>query len=98
MALGKKTGGRTKGTKNKRTLATESQIEALKQAGTDPKDYLIGVMAGTHEHDPHKVRAAEVLMEYMYSKLARMEVKGEIDATINVTLQNDLADQESEPP
>ncbi len=81
MALGKKTGGRQKGTRNKRTLATERQIKKLKQAGKDPKDYLAGVMAGTHEHDPNKVRAAEVLMEFYYPKLQRTTVKADVRIT-----------------
>lgn len=64
-----------KGSRNKVTLATEAQIEKLKQAGTDPKDYIIGVMAGTHEFDPIKMRAAEILMEFFYAKLSRVEMK-----------------------
>ncbi len=64
-----------KGSRNKVTLATEAQIKKLKQAGTDPKDYIIGVMAGTHEFDPIKFRAAEVMMEYCYAKLSRVEMK-----------------------
>ena len=55
--------GRKHGSRNRVSLATEAQIKELKKAGTDPKDYIIGVMAGTHEFDAIKMRAAENLMD-----------------------------------
>ena len=84
--------GRKHGSRNRVSLATEAQIKELKKAGTDPKDYIIGVMAGTHEFDAIKMRAAETLMEFYYPKLARQEIKGQVDATLTVVLANSLAD------
>lgn len=79
--MGVRTGnpkGRPKGSRSKKTLATEKQIKKLKQAGADPKDYIAGVMKGTHEYDPIKMRAAEILMEYTYAKLQRTQVQAEV--------------------
>lgn len=68
-----------KGSKNKRTLATDKQLEQMKQEGVDPKDYLTGILAGTTEYEQHRFRAAEVLMEYTYAKLSRQTIDGNLN-------------------
>jgi len=70
---------RPTGSRAKKTLATERQLAEMRKAGVDPKDYLIGILAGTVEYDEHKFRAAETLMEFMYAKLSRQTIDGNLN-------------------
>lgn len=63
MALGKKTGGRAKGTQNKATAARQEQVAA---DGVTPLDVMLENMRFAHEH------AAEVL-----AKVMSLEPEGE---------------------
>lgn len=79
MALGRKTGGRQKGTRNKRTLATERQAQKRRAEGIDPMDYISGVLKGDVAYDEIKYKAAFDLMPYCHPKLASTEVKGDME-------------------
>lgn len=89
MALGKKTGGRQKGTPNKRTLATDRQREQLRKEGIDPKDYIIGVLNGD-DYDEIRYKAALDLMEFYYPKLSRTEMKAKVEITEHEAALKDL--------
>lgn len=73
MALGKKTGGRSKGTPNKATSAKAAEIAS---SGLTPLDYMLSVMRD--EQNPRDVRldAANKAAPYVHPKLAAVEHSG----------------------
>lgn len=74
MAVGKKTGGRTKGTPNKTTAAVkEAILEAFKQAGGTA--YLLKVA----EEDPKTFCA-------LLGKVLPTEIAGEVDVGLTVNI------------
>jgi len=88
-------GGRKKGARKKKKLATDRQLAKMRKAGEDPKEYIIGVMSGTHEYCEIKFRAAEVLMPYCYSRMPVLAVaKVEDGANMIVDgVDRDVADR-----
>lgn len=78
MALGKKTGGRKKGTPNKKTLDRQKAAKSLQDEGVDPKDYIVSCIKDPTNFDEIKYRASVDLMPYMYAKLASTSVKGSL--------------------
>lgn len=80
-----------KGSRNKKTLATEAQRQQLIDQGVDPKDYIVSCLADPENFNEIKFRAAETLMEYYYAKLSRMDVtalhgfKKGASLTVNLT-------------
>ena len=98
MALGKKTGGRQKGTRNKKTLATERQREEMRKKGLDPKDYVIACLNDPEQFDAIQYKAAIDLMPYYYPKLANIDMtavhgfKKGASLTVNLVPKADDAD------
>lgn len=70
---------RTKGSRNKKKLATDRQIQAMREEGTDPKDYITSCMKDPTNFDPIRFKAAETLMEYTHAKLSRTTLDGKLD-------------------
>ncbi len=85
MAKGFKTGGRQKGSVNKKTL---EQMEAVKEAGLTPLEYLLSVMrediptnmepADKARLIDRKIDAAKAAAPYVHHKLTSVEMTAEI--------------------
>ena len=83
MAKGCKTGGRKRGTRNKKTL---EMIERVMAFGTAPLDYLLGVMRNEKADPAARFEAAKAAAPYCHPKLAAIEHSGKDDAAVNVAL------------
>ena len=70
-----KTGGRQKGTLNKRTAAT---LEAIAASGTTPLQYLIAVMRDETNDPAVRLDAAKAAAPYCHAKLANVEVNASV--------------------
>ena len=79
MAVGKKTGGRTKGVPNKVTAA---KAQAIAESGLTPLDYLLDVMRNVTNEASVRIDAAKAAAPYCHARLSNVEFKGEIDATV----------------
>jgi len=66
MAVGKKTGGRVKGTPNKRTLGKEREIAA---SGLTPLDYMLGVMRDKTVDNDRRDEMAKAAAPYVHPRL-----------------------------
>ena len=83
MALGKKTGGRQKGSVNK---ATARKAAIVAESGLTPLDYMLSVMREDIPKDAsietkiamtsHKMDAAKAAAPYVHPKLATTEITG----------------------
>jgi len=72
MALGRKTGGRTKGTPNK---ATAAKAAAVAMSGLTPLDYLLGVVRDEGADIALRVDAAKAAAPYIHPKLQPVDGK-----------------------
>lgn len=59
MALGKKTGGRRKGSRNKRTAVLQAAVSAAAEAGPTPLDHLLAVMRDPNNDPAIRLDAAK---------------------------------------
>jgi hypothetical protein len=73
MALGRKTGGRQKGTPNKRTADLAERLEAL---GCDPVGELASLAMDPATEPALKARCYIDLLAYLYPKRKAVEVSG----------------------
>jgi hypothetical protein len=73
MAKGRKTGGRQKGTPNKRTQEVVAKIEA---SGLTPLDYMLKVMRDENELPDVRLDAAKAAAPYVHPRLATIENTG----------------------
>jgi hypothetical protein len=73
MAKGRKTGGRQKGTPNKRTQEVVARIEA---SGLTPLDYMLKVMRDENEVLDVRLDAAKAAAPYVHPRLASIENTG----------------------
>jgi hypothetical protein len=71
MAAGKKTGGRTKGTPNKRRGEMES---AQRDSGLSPLDYMLQLMRDETADPRRRDYAASQAAPYCHPKLANVEL------------------------
>jgi hypothetical protein len=70
MALGRKTGGRARGTKNKASTARE---QAIAESGLTPLDYMLDLMR-TAENPAIRFEAAKAAAPYIHPRLANVDV------------------------
>jgi hypothetical protein len=73
MAIGKKTGGRQKGTPNKASAALANEIAA---SGLTPLDYMLDVLRDENADPKDRMWAAEKAAPYVHPKLATIEHSG----------------------
>lgn len=81
MAVGRKTGGRTKGTPNKTTQALQAQADAarksLDEAGAaTPLDVMLAVMRNPELAVELRFEAAKAAAPYLHPRLASVEHSG----------------------
>lgn len=73
MAKGHKTGGRQKGTPNKRTAETIAKVEA---SGLMPLDYMLAVLRDESVPSQECMEAAKNAAPYVHSKMSTVEMTG----------------------
>ena len=94
MAIGKKTGGRRKGTPNKATAKRESEIA---KSGITPLEYMLKVMRDSKADAGRRDDMAKAAAPYVHPKLANMQHTGRNGgpiATMDVTKLKGMTDQE----
>jgi hypothetical protein len=69
----KKTGGRKKGSKNKKTLERAKVIAAIKASGTDPVSFFADLLRNESAPLDLRFQAAKELAPFMHPKLASVE-------------------------
>lgn len=74
MARGIKTGGRQKGTPNKRTVAKRAAVEAAAARGMLPLDYMLRVMRSSRLDVGTRLEAAKAAAPYCHPKLSQIEL------------------------
>ena len=79
-----KTGGKTKGTRNKRTVARDN--ERL-QSGLDPLDFLIEVFRDETQDISRRIEAAKAVCPYKHAQMNSVEFTG----SLNITHEQALA-------
>jgi hypothetical protein len=103
MARGRKTGGRKKGTPNKRTsvLATKAEAAVAGAGGEQPLDYLLRIMRDPSTEPHRRDAAAKAAAPYIHPQLQAvahrmLDSDGEpLTPTINLTINPPVA---IEPP
>lgn len=75
MALGRKTGGRTKGVPNK---ATAEKAAAVAASGLTPLEYMLAVMRDHEQPAEARLDAAKNAAPYVHPRLAAVEHTGKV--------------------
>lgn len=73
MAQGKKTGGRQKGTPNRKNAALVAAVEA---SGLTPLEYMLSVLRSPETPPDMKFEAAKAAAPYVHARLAAVEHAG----------------------
>jgi hypothetical protein len=75
IALGKrqKTGGRQKGTPNRRTVEPQAALAAIKASGTSPMAFFADLLANEQAPLELRFQAAKELAPYVHPRLASVE-------------------------
>lgn len=85
MAQGVKTGGRTKGTPNRRRLETREQLQAyLDHRGINVFETLVTTMLTTTD-ERIKVQCAQVIADRLLPRLKSVEIAGDPERPLTVT-------------
>jgi hypothetical protein len=83
MALGRKTGGRTAGTPNRRTQDLAARLEAL---GVDPVLGLAQIAQDATAPIELRARVQCELMAYLYPKRRALDVNGQAQQPISINI------------
>lgn len=83
MAKGLKTGGRQKGSRNKRT---EAQAAAIENSGLTPLDYMLTVLRDPKQDIDLRMEAARSAAPYVHPKLANIELTGKDGKPLEVKI------------
>ncbi|MFU0503639.1 hypothetical protein [Pseudaminobacter sp. NGMCC 1.201702] len=96
MAVGKKTGGRQKGTPNRATARREREIS---KSGMTPLEYMLKVMRNPKADAGRRDDMAKAAAPYVHPKLASMQHTGRNGGpiqTVDITRLKGMSDQELE--
>jgi hypothetical protein len=91
MALGRKTGGRKKGSRNKRPRELIERIEA---SGLVPLDYMLSVMRDETAPPARRDEMAKAAAPFCHPRLAAVKMSGDKDAPLfdlSALTDNELA-------
>ena len=80
---GERRGGRQKGSVNRKT---ERFHKAVTEYGTTPLDFLLAAMADDENPMPMRLDAAKSAAPYVHPRLAAVEVSGNKDAPLGLTI------------
>ncbi len=73
MAVGYKTGGRTKGSLNKATIAAQAAAASAHDGLLTPLDYMLGVMRDTGADKDRRDRMAQAAAPYLHARIATVD-------------------------
>jgi hypothetical protein len=97
MAIGKKTGGRKPGSKNKMSLAKRDELARMIDKGTSPLEYLLSVMRSEEAEQKERIDAAKAAAPYIHPRLNAVELTGKdgepIQSETTVTLDANTAER-----
>ena len=89
--LGRKTGGRQRGTPNKKTVARKAQeaaiaaeIEDARSRGIEPLDYMLSVMRDVTADVTRRDAMAKAAAPYRHSQLSSVKHDGLMDHAIRI--------------
>src|SRR5262245_12151140 len=71
----RKTGGRKKGTPNKRTVERQRAIEAIKASGRDPVSFFADLLRNENAPLELRFQAAKELAPFVHPRLASVEAR-----------------------
>ena len=80
MAVGRKTGGRTKGTPNRASAEREAEIAAT---GMTPLEYLTSIYRDVGADEAKRLDAAKAAAPYVHAKLSSIDATIGVDETID---------------
>lgn len=83
MAVGRKTGGRTKGTPNKATAAKQAAIAA---SGLTPLDFMLNALRDEDNSFDVRMDAAKAAAPYCHPRRAAVDAEGN-DSALTVIVQ-----------
>jgi len=91
MAQGRKTGGRQRGTPNKKTLemkrvVADAQAKAIAD-GITPLEYMLAVMRDDHADRARRDWAAAAAANYVHPKLASTQIGGDKDDPLTIVVR-----------
>ena len=75
MAAGRKTGGRQKGTRNRKTVEKVAEIEA---SGLTPLDFMLGILRDERADPVQRFEAAKAAAPYVHARLTATEHRGSL--------------------
>lgn len=98
MAWGKKTGGRQKGTPNKRTAAKQALVVQATQEGITPLEVMLGAMRDAWAAGDKEAAAnfAKDAAPYLHPKLSSVEHKGDPDNPLETVTRIELTTPEGQ--
>lgn len=76
MAAGKKTGGRSKGVRNKRTIAKRDDLARMIDKGISPLEYMLDTMRDATRDEKDRLDAAKAAAPYIHPRLNSIEHTG----------------------
>src|SRR6478609_9021142 len=79
MAVGHKTGGRQRGTRNKASIEKEQKIA---ESGLTPLDYMLGVLRDTKATYEMRIEPAKSAAPYVHPKLAALTLSSDPHAPL----------------
>lgn len=83
MAVGRKTGGRTKGTPNKTTAEKIAEVAA---SGLTPLDFMLTILRDEDRADDLRFEAAKAAAPYCHAKLSTVDATLDGDMSFTVVL------------
>jgi hypothetical protein len=77
-----KTGGRKKGTKNKKTIGLEAALARAVEAGVEPLEFLLAIMRDPAADYRVRLEAAKIACPYRHARLSQVDVNGSVGLTV----------------
>jgi hypothetical protein len=96
MALGRKTGGRQKGSLNKQTTKVRKTVEKAVNAGLTPLEYMLRTMRNPKAGSARRDWAAQTAAPYLHPRLATLQ--SNVNLTGRLTLEALVEQSMALPP
>jgi hypothetical protein len=95
MAIGRKTGGRQKGSVNKikiepatRLAIVHAAVTAAKEASGTPLEYFVQIMQDPKHYEPRRFEAAKAAAPFMHAKMVQAELSGPHGGAIPISVSD----------
>lgn len=98
MAFGKKTGGRTKGTRNKRTAAIQAVVDQGALEGLTPLEVMLGAMRDAWSNGDKAAAAnfAKDAAPYLHPRLSNVQHSGDAENPVETVTRIELTSPETD--